>query len=308
MEKELKINNITDFINIIEQIKFTYELENPIQGMLLYRGISNISYKMLPSIFRTFQNPIDDKYEHKKYVNEYEMYMHFIKEAKAFIKNLDDNTDIELLEWIVYAQHFGVPTRLLDFTGNPLVALYFACSDSKDTDGVVWILNLKNYNYILAKLLGLRKKKTREDLILEILDYIQSVTKECPDYPVPFVPYYLDERMSAQASNFLIWGNQEKPFEEMFTSENYMNISFADKGQVLINYKGKSDEVLLKIIICKEVKKKILSQLDSFGINVKTIFPGLDGLGKYIENHYNCTDKMLIGEIPVTDYKEEQKK
>lgn len=304
MASERKIKDITDFINIIEKIKYAYELENPIQGVLLYRGISNTEYKMIPSIFRTFQNRIDNnKYEHKKYINEYEMYMHFIKEAKAFIKNLDDNTNIELLEWIVYAQHFGVPTRLLDFTGNPLVALFFACSDSKDNDGFVWVLNLKNYNNVLAKSLGKRKENTRQDLIFEILDFIQGVAKNCPKYPVPFVPYYLDERMSAQSSNFLIWGSEEKSFEEMFSETNMMNVSLSEKG-IRSHYPGKADEFMFKIIIPMETKQKILSQLDSFGINAKTVFPGLDGLGKYIENYYNCTDRCYSGLIPVTDDKE----
>ena len=60
---------------------------------------------------------------------------------------------------------------------------------------------------------------------------------------------------------------------------------------------------MFKIIIPMETKQKILSQLDSFGVNPKMIFPGLDGLGKYIENYYNCTGKIFCGKIPVADKK-----
>ena len=45
-----------------------------------------------------------------------------------------------------YAQHFGVPTRLLDFSSNSLVALYFVCNEDKGDDSALWIINKFRFN------------------------------------------------------------------------------------------------------------------------------------------------------------------
>ena len=224
------------------------------------------------------------------------MYMHFIKEAKSYIKNIDDNTNEGYLEWLVYAQHFGVPTRLLDFTHNPLVALYFACSKEEEDDGTVWIFNLINYRNFHSKLLkneaNVNKNTTRNELIYEIISELKNGTLNCSKFPIQFIPYYLDERMSTQASSFLLWGQDERPFEDMIEKENYINISSAKNG-VSIEYEGKSEEFILKILIPHEKKKTILEELDLLGVNPKSIFPGLDGIGKYIENYYNVEGKLF---------------
>ena len=67
----------------------------------------------------------------------------FISEACQFVKDIPVE---DIPAWLEIVQHFGVPTRLLDFTENPLVALYFACVDCPEVDGAVWIINEPAYN------------------------------------------------------------------------------------------------------------------------------------------------------------------
>lgn len=294
---ELPINNVSELLNILKILESYFEDEFGKKAFFIYRGHPSVEYKLIPSIFRKFKQE-DDKHEYWKYSlsNENEMYMHFIKEAKLYIKNIDDNTNEGYLEWMVYAQHFGVPTRLLDFTHNPLVALYFACSKEENKDGAIWIINLMNYKKFHSKLLkneaNVNKNTTRNELIYEIISELKNGTLNCSKFPIQFIPYYLDERMSTQASSFLLWGQDERPFEDMIEKENYINISSAKNG-VSIEYEGKSEEFILKILIPHEKKKTILEELDLLGVNPKSIFPGLDGIGKYIENYYNVEGKLF---------------
>lgn len=89
----------------------------------VFRGMSNKNYRLTPKILR----------EGYKFSSYDEPLSKFKQEAASYLRSIcgDDN-----LLWMQYAQHFGVPTRLLDFSSNPLVALYFACKDDKDIDGV----------------------------------------------------------------------------------------------------------------------------------------------------------------------------
>lgn len=294
---EISINNVSELLDILNVIKFNFGIDNRIKKNFMYRGHASAEYKLIPSIFRKYKKE-NDKKEYYKYflLDENEMYMHFIKEAKSYIKNIDDNTNEGYLEWLVYAQHFGVPTRLLDFTHNPLVALYFACSKEEEDDGTVWIFNLINYRNFHSKLLkneaNVNKNTTRNELIYEIISELKNGTLNCSKFPIQFIPYYLDERMSTQASSFLLWGQDERPFEDMIEKENYINISSVKNG-VSIEYEGKSEEFILKILIPHEKKKTILEELDLLGVNPKSIFPGLDGIGKYIENYYNVEGKLF---------------
>lgn len=118
-EKIIKdIRDIMDTGYIMPEIKF-------------YRGVGNIEYKLIPSAGRY---GIEDEKTQKEF--EQDMLNEFKKKAHMFLA--EKSTPKTVLEWMMLAQHYGLPTRLLDWTYNPLVALFFAVTTDLDKDGVLY--------------------------------------------------------------------------------------------------------------------------------------------------------------------------
>lgn len=110
-EEEIQVNSVSEFIEKIVQ------LDNKEGTEIFYRGHANRDWELLPSIFRT-PNGVE-----KEHLLFRDMVAH---EPQSFSECKS------ALDYLVQMQHYGLPTRLLDMTTNPLVALYFACEQAED--------------------------------------------------------------------------------------------------------------------------------------------------------------------------------
>ena len=128
MESSGEISSLSDFVEKLEAGAIANG-EPPIW----FRGCSKSTYELVPSIFRP---PLEG-------ANETLMLRRFMQDAYALLSV----PPRDRWEWLFLAQHHGVPTRLLDWTENPLVGLYFASelvaedADDVESDGAVWLLN-----------------------------------------------------------------------------------------------------------------------------------------------------------------------
>lgn len=106
---QIVIKDVVDFLQLIH----TFEETD------FFRGQSSIDYKLVPSIGRLFKTGEENA------LKDYEqLIFEDFKRKYSMFTDTRPNNDIEFL---YLAQHYGLPTRLLDWTYNPLIALYFAC-------------------------------------------------------------------------------------------------------------------------------------------------------------------------------------
>lgn len=293
--QDVYITSVADFLQIIEDQSILYRSNgtksNPKQLHFIYRGMENKEYKLIPSLYReeSIYGTLlgNNRQQHTaprylSYATEFNILESFIHEASGYEIRIHDD---DFGKWTVLAQHHGVPTRLLDWTSNPLVALFFACQSKAQTDAVVWMLHTWNYTSYT-----LRQDYGKADFSLpELLSYIiQSKGKGegIPSHPFIYTPNYFDHRMSAQSSYFLAWGYDSRALEDLVNPNSFMR----SKQEVMESGNRPDDfddmRFLYRVLIRKANKQKIIRQLDLLGINEKTLFPGLDGIGNYIERKY----------------------
>ncbi len=265
----LTISSVQEYLDVLMKIKGKFGARRDYAGWdikvdadFCYRGISNHNYSLCPRVLNRELCVVENDCFSLPLIR-------FQKEASLYLKGTcGDNEKL----WMQYAQHFGVPTRLLDFSANPLVALYFSCIGNKDFDGAVWVINADSYmrevhsDYMTKNNIG----ALSED---EYLDEVFNSKWKEDLLPAYFVPEYIDTRMRAQSSRFLIWPSRRFCLDEYITEDNIMD--FTRDCEIRGRY-------AFKVIVGKSKKRDILQELDVLGINEKTLFPGIDSVGRYV--------------------------
>ena len=291
----MEVCSVQEYLCLIEQLKknYTYSAGNAVLGIqactpnFIFRGHSNHQkYKLLPGIFR--EREISPGHITTEYSQlEFNILNDFISEACRFVKDIPVE---DVPAWLEIAQHFGVPTRLLDFTENPLVALYFACTGSPEEDAAVWIINEPIYNKKFfsegSLVLAMRSKQIVSKIVSEEVVYqdyqdYQAQHYNNPNYiqwPWIYKPHYYEERMNLQSSVFMIWGANRGPLTNFISQNEFM---------VEEDVTNQTCGLICSISIPAGRKRELLNQLNLCGVNEKFIYPGIDGIGRYINRKYS---------------------
>jgi hypothetical protein len=175
--------------------------------------------------------------------------------------------------WLAVAQHHGLPTRLLDWTYSPFVAMHFATEDVEqfNMDGAIWCLDYIKANELLPRILKLilaeenayvftAEMLARAAVTLHEFDQLADA-----DYMVFMEPPSIDDRIVNQ---FALFSLMDSPTTHL--------------GQWLEEH----PELVRKLIIPAEIKWEIRDKLDQANITERVLFPGLDGLSRWLRRYY----------------------
>ena len=264
---EYTVTTVSKYVEIVEQDDV----------LKWFRGAGNSLHSLIPSLYR---HP-SCKDVAELIEQEYEIIERFKQRSIPFVHRptvLSDDWD-----YLFVMQHFGVPTRLLDWTESPFVALYFALTSAKssfvdgqvvyENDACVWVLRPGAWNNTSLSNVGppegvfssknseLNAFKPKKDTVLK------------GTIPVAMYGLHNSERIVAQRGAFVIFGNimngMEQIFQEPIKNGNYF-----------------PDNALIKIVFPKEEIPALLNKLSFLGITDSSIFPDLEGLAKEIKRAY----------------------
>lgn len=278
------ISSINQYVDFLGQIRKK-------DSKLFFRGHSKVSYDLKPSLFR----------KEEWLTNEKKMYLELMAKCPYEFERLESH-----IEKLAEMQHYGLPTRLLDVTQNPLVALYFACESQYSYYGeiIIFSQNLDSIKYfqsdtvaMLASLPLFTKTEQMQfyqssfnnstdinDFNDKVEHLVREVRMERPCFKseikaadirdaVVCIPARKNRRIDNQEGAFIVCGL----LEEIYGGKKYNTLS---------NLRLKLDNK--KITICIIDKKaEILNELESLGINKAKIYPEIDDVADYIKTHIN---------------------
>lgn len=226
MKKDI-IENFEEYLTEISKLT-----EHPgLKG--LFRGQTH-NNKLLPSIAR--KDP-------KKNTVALENFL--ITELRRRTASNASTHLIDNWDWLVYAQHFGLKTRLLDWTTNPLTAIWFACNNNIDSDAYVYLFLAKDKNLLLNK-------------SSDPNPFTIKTTKI-------FRPPQNNQRIIAQSG----W----------FTAHAYSTLT---NSFVPLEENKKYKDTVIEFKIPKVLKPTIVKKCHLFGINNQTMFPDVEGICRQI--------------------------
>jgi hypothetical protein len=175
--------------------------------------------------------------------------------------------------WLSLAQHHGLPTRLLDWTFSPYVALHFATSNLRryNEAGVVWSVDyVKAHLELPGSLKSALEQEgsdvfTTEMLAETVPDFHSLARLAREPFVLFFEPPSLDDRIVNQYALFCLMSRPE---------------------DVMWNWLEARPHLWRKILIPPEMKWEVRDKLDQANVTERVLFPGLDGLSRWLKRHY----------------------
>jgi len=254
--KLVKVETVADLLEQINELPNNY----------FYRGQADASWPLQSSLERVVgANWSADK------ARQFEDFS-----LKSFCSkfHLYDRENIQpssKLAWLSVMQHYGVPTRLLDFTESPYVALYFALEASAPSLKRDMALYAIDYSAVLDQSIEhIRSKdsgfvETRATLFDRQDEVFDGVVDRF-SYDIAWIgePKLLNARLDRQAGSFLLSGNRALRIEDILASSLYSSVD------------------MRKIVIGGDLVTGIFALLRKMNITSKSLYGDLDGLARAI--------------------------
>jgi hypothetical protein len=241
---------ITLLMSVADVVKEAVKKTGDHEMQLWWRGQRDAdpAWTLVPRVFR------------RQGIRESNLITRFMLKAPTRYAKIPSNDNIS--DWLFLMQHYGLPTRLLDWTESPLVALYFAIEDDRETPSALWALDPWRLNFTQY---GNTSILAPNQVYVKPLFDNAKDPSDVSDRVLAIAPNEIDVRMLVQQSMFTIH-NSRKPLEE-----------FPDHEEFLVKYE-----------IPLPVKKQLKQELKILGIRRSELFPDLQNLATdIISEHYD---------------------
>ena len=229
-----------------------------------FRGLSSATHTLTSTLVRLARGSADVSRLELSLLRNFRKYAHGETAAADSI-----------WDWLALGQHRGLPTRLLDWSYSPLVALHFATEDPAtfDRDGVVWCVDFVAANRKLPKRLrDMLRAEGSDTFTVEMLSAFPTLRDFDALGRDPFVvflePPAVDRRILNQLALFSL---------------------MSDPTAKLDDWVEAHPELCRKVVVPARLKWEIRDKLDQANVNERVLFPGLDGLSRWLTRYYTPT-------------------
>lgn len=246
------IKEICTIDDLLQFVKPLYDMHG---FRLWYRGDDNSERPLVPSIQRTARHLEVERY----ITNDFYTRAAHIMESRPEKKNY--------AAWVAIMQHYGLPTRMLDWSESPLIAAFFATETYKtlpDSDATIWILVPDLFNELMGfgRCIYPIDAETTQEMLLPAFKHNHH-NPELVDRILACSSIDNNLRMYSQQSNFTVHNSLRK-LEDICT-----------------------EDMLYKLIIPKDRKKYFIESLRVFGITESYVYPDLDHISSDLRHYYD---------------------
>ncbi|MCR5476406.1 MAG: FRG domain-containing protein [Lachnospiraceae bacterium] len=274
MIQEITISGLDELLPLLTEQEFRPDL-NRNRSSFLYRGMPNSSFKMTTSLRRNCKD--------LQQTLEPAILENFAKYA------IHDDPSIGGSVWrqMILGQHHGLPTRLLDWTHSALVGLHFAMSEENNEDldahdCMVWRIDMAEMVSLLPE--NYQQLVNRKSSTIFSVDMLREITgnslvqydRDMKDSAMVIIePPSVNSRIINQYSFFAVVPTDLTDIEGFLDSHTTRTV---------------------KYIIPKELRWRVRDMLDQLNMSERIVYPGLDGLSRWISRHY-----YVKGQVPPHD-------
>lgn len=231
----------------------------------VFRGVSNAAFSTLNTSLMRLGGPYQQLEGHL--LRNFRKYAHM---------EMIDRIPIDSTwHWLAVAQHHGLPTRLLDWTYSPFVAMHFATAalEHFDADGLIWCVDYVEMQRFLPP--ALRAVLNDEGANVFTAEMLQRAAVSLPAF----------DALAADGGQFVAFF--EPPSLDNRIVNQYALFSLLSSPRLsLDDWLLEHPELLRRVIIPAGLKWEIRDKLDQANITERVLFPGLDGLSAWLRRHY----------------------
>ena len=268
MIKEVHITKVEELIPLLSDQEYRPELKRN-RCNYVYRGMPNIEYKMTTSLRRNCKEL------------ERTLEPAILKNFAKYAVIEDPSVANSVWRQMILGQHHGLPTRLLDWTHSALVALHFSVSEENLEnmamhDCMVWRIDINELHALLPEKYQaiMRQNKVEVFSVDMLTQAASSLTQYDADMGqksmVVIEPPSINQRIVNQYAFFSIIPLEMEDVE-----------AFLDRHT----------EHTVKYVIDRDLRWRVRDMLDQLNMSERIVYPGLDGLSKWIARHYFVKDE-----------------